>query len=59
MGHSDVCHVRPHGSDSSDVYELPCPDKILGVKKYSKQCFWLNSSYIGEIYKTLRDDTFI
>ena len=54
MKDSKVCHVRPHGGDASDVYELPVPDKILGVMKYSKQCFWLNSSYIGDIYKSLK-----
>jgi len=27
-------------------------NKKLGVMEYTKQCFWLNSSYIGDIYKT-------
>lgn len=35
-----VCHVRPHGQDSKDTYELP------DGRQYSKQCFWLNNSYI-------------
>lgn len=48
---SNVCHVRPHGNDASHVYELPVPDKQIGVMEYSRQCFWLNSSYIGDIYK--------
>ena len=48
---SKVCHVRPHGSDASSVYDLPVPDKKLGVMEYTKQCFWLNSSYVGSIYK--------
>lgn len=35
-----VAHVRPHGKDASD--KLPLPDGRM----MTKQCFWLNSSYI-------------
>ncbi|WP_310603163.1 hypothetical protein [Anaerosporobacter sp.] len=35
-----VCHVRPHGRDSKDTYELP------DGREYPKQCFWLNKRYI-------------
>lgn len=35
-----VCHVRPHGKNSKDTYELP------DGRQYPKQCFWLNNSYI-------------
>lgn len=35
-----VCHVRPHGQNSKDTYELP------DGRLYPKQCFWLNNSYI-------------
>lgn len=35
-----VCHVRPHGLNSRDTYELP------DGRTYPKQCFWLNNSYI-------------
>lgn len=35
-----VCHVRPHAKDASDTYELP------DGRKYPKQCFWLNNTYI-------------
>jgi DNA mismatch repair protein MutH len=46
-----VCHVRPHGSDSTETFPLPIEDKILKVKEYSKQCFWLNNTYVrNEIY---------
>ena len=48
---SEVCHVRPHGRDASKVFPLPVKDKKLKVMEYSKQCFWLNSSYIGNIYQ--------
>tara|TARA_B100000700_G_C14297589_1_gene513364 strand:+ start:107 stop:493 length:387 start_codon:yes stop_codon:yes gene_type:complete len=46
-----ICHVRPHGRDSMDMYPLPVEDKKLKVKEYSKQCFWLKNKYISEIYK--------
>lgn len=35
-----VCHVRPHAINSKDTYDLP------DGRKYPKQCFWLNNSYI-------------
>ena len=35
-----ICHVRPHAQNAQDTYELP------DGRKYPKQCFWLNSSYI-------------
>lgn len=37
-----VCHVRPHGRNSQDTYELP------DGRQYPKQCFWLNNSYVLE-----------
>lgn len=35
-----VCHVRPHARNAQDTYELP------DGRRYPKQCFWLNNSYI-------------
>jgi len=35
-----VSHVRPHARNSEDTYDLP------DGRKYTKQCFWLNNSYI-------------
>lgn len=35
-----VAHVRPHARDSSDTLELP------DGRTMSKQCFWLNNTYI-------------
>ena len=37
---NEVCHVRPHGRDANDTYELP------DGRQYTKQCFWLNNKYI-------------
>ena len=48
-----VSHVRPHAQNANDTCELP------DGRKYPKQCFWLNNSYILEqIYdKIFRDNT--
>lgn len=37
---NSVCHVRPHARNAEDTYELP------DGRKYPKQCFWLNNTYI-------------
>lgn len=39
---SPVAHVRPHGKNASD--KLPLPDGRM----MSRQCFWLNNTYIAE-----------
>lgn len=42
---SAVAHVRPHGRDGND--KLPLPDGRM----MTKQCFWLNNTYIAEQIK--------
>ena len=42
---SAVAHVRPHGRDGND--RLPLPDGRM----MTKQCFWLNNTYIAEQIK--------
>lgn len=42
-----VCHVRPHGRNARDTYELP------DGRQFPKQCFWLNNTYI---YEQLNDE---
>ena len=37
---NSVSHVRPHGQNAKDTYELP------DGRQYTKQCFWLNRDYI-------------
>lgn len=44
---NQVCHVRPHGANAQDTYELP------DGRNLTKQCFWLNNSYIYEQIKDL------
>lgn len=51
MSDNNVCHVRPHGQTANDVYPLPVPDNYTGLYEYTKQCFWLNSSYVLSIIK--------
>lgn len=46
-----VSHVRPHARNAADANELPVTDKLTGLTKYTKHCFWLNASYVkDEIY---------
>ena len=42
---SAVAHVRPHGRNGND--RLPLPDGRM----MTKQCFWLNNTYIAEQIK--------
>ncbi|MEG1506661.1 MAG: Sau3AI family type II restriction endonuclease [Bacilli bacterium] len=51
MSENNVCHVRPHGRDSKDIYKLPVADKLTGVNEYTKHCFWINNTYIKKIFK--------
>lgn len=46
IGDNPVAHVRPHGQNKNDVYDLPVPDKLTGCTKFTKQCFWLNNKYV-------------
>lgn len=48
---NEVCHVRPHGRNANDVCNLPVADKLTGATEYTKQCFWINNTYIEEIFK--------
>ncbi|MFL0266820.1 Sau3AI family type II restriction endonuclease [Candidatus Clostridium radicumherbarum] len=49
MRENPVCHVRPHGANGQDVYELP------DGRWMSKQCFWLNNGYVFNQVKDLID----
>lgn len=43
-----LCHLRPKGKDGSDKIRLPDGQMI------TKQCFWLNREYIGDICKNIK-----
>ena len=47
---NNVCHVRPHGRNAKDVNKLPVADKLTGATEYTKHCFWINNSYIKDIF---------
>ena len=49
--YNGVCHIRPHGKDANDTYPLPFRDKLTGLSEYTKQCFWLNNSFVAKIIK--------
>lgn len=49
MSENEMVHVRPHGQNADDVCELPVPDKLTGATEYTKQCFWLNNSFVLKI----------
>lgn len=50
MSENNVCHVRPHGRNAKDVCTLPIADKLTGATEYTKHCFWINNTYIREIF---------
>ena len=52
-GGNGVCHVRPHGVNSRDTFNLPVPDKLTGRTEYTKQCFWFNKLYIKKVLEDL------
>lgn len=47
---SRVAHVRPHGKNAADKLSLP------DGRMMTKQCFWLNNTYIAEQIKNVRKD---
>ena len=51
ISENEVCHVRPHGRNKRDTIKLPVADKLTGVTEYTKHCFWINNTYIKEIFK--------
>lgn len=42
---SAVAHVRPHARNKADTLPLP------GGGSFTKQCFWLNQTYIAQVVK--------
>ena len=53
-GGNGVCHVRPHGQNSDDRFDLPVKDNLTGWTTYTKQCFWFNKLFIKKILKICR-----
>lgn len=51
MSTNPIVHVRPHGRDANDTYPLPVPDRLTGATEYTKQCFWINNTFLAKIIK--------
>ena len=49
---SYLSHIRPHGRNKNDTYPLPISDKKTNKTEFTKQSFWINSSYVERIYKS-------
>lgn len=51
--YNGVCHVRPHDQksirSSNTGLDLPCPDNVTELIRYTKYCFWLDKRYIQKI----------
>ncbi len=47
---SRVSHVRPKGQNKQDTQLMP------SGSSWVKQCFWLNSSYIGSVIREIQDE---
>lgn len=56
MSYNGICHVRPHGRNSNDTLLLPVADRLTGITTFTKQCFWINNSYLKEIIKDFIDE---
>ncbi|MCI5452905.1 hypothetical protein MR511_04140 [bacterium] len=52
MSDNPLIHVRPHARDANDTCDLPVKDRLTGASTFTKQCFWLNSSFVAKIIKT-------
>jgi DNA mismatch repair protein MutH len=46
---SRVSHVRPKGQNKQDTQLMP------SGSSWVKQCFWLNSSYVGSVIREIQD----
>lgn len=44
-----VVHVRPHAGNKKDASPLPVPDAKTNRKEFTKQGFWINSTYMKKV----------
>ena len=53
---NNVCHVRPHDTKSvqktNKGLPLPIIDRLTGLDRYTKNCFWLDRRYILKVLKS-------
>ena len=50
---SYLTHIRPHGRDKNDTYPLPIPDLKTNRTEFTKQSFWINSTYVEKVFSSL------
>lgn len=50
---SYLTHIRPHAVNRDDTYSLPVPDRKTKKTEFTKQSFWINSSYVEMIYSSI------
>ena len=48
---TEICHIRPHGKDSTDFRKIPVQDSNSGNYILPKYSFWFNHSYLNKIVK--------
>lgn len=46
---TEICHVRPHGRDSTDFKKIPVQDLNSGTYVLPKYSFWFNHGYLNNI----------
>jgi DNA mismatch repair protein MutH len=46
---TEICHVRPHGKDSTDFRKIPVQDIKSGTYVLPKYSFWFNHDYLNKI----------
>ncbi len=46
---TEICHVRPHGKDSTDFRKIPVQDSCSGNYILPKYSFWFNHDYLNKI----------
>lgn len=53
--YNKIFHTRPHDTkgikSTGKGYELPVKDKITGLDRYTKYCFWLDKNFIAKVIK--------
>ena len=48
---TEICHVRPHGKDSTDFRSIPIQDLNSGMNILPKYSFWFNHGYLNKIIR--------
>lgn len=52
---TEICHVRPHGKDSTDFRKIPVQDLKSGTYLLPKYSFWFNHEYLNKIINEMEN----